>query len=158
MQTQTPKRVNSDARQAPWKLVLLSGSSCEGPPGPHPLHVPEGRAEGGWECARRGTLWEPLLGAPEEPGLPCHTDGGILAPPLLAVMHLSRLGLCVCVGACWQGLSPTAPHSSSPALCYGPGGRALQGSSSGEGPALETLGSRAWGGWVLAFCGKFWSS
>ena len=116
MQTQTPKRVNSDARQAPWKLVLLSGSSCEGPPGPHPLHVPEGRAEGGWECARRGTLWEPLLGAPEEPGLPCHTDGGILAPPLLAVMHLSRLGLCVCVGACWQGLSPTAPHSSSP-LC-----------------------------------------
>lgn len=116
MQAQTLKRVNSDARQAPWKLVLLSGGSCEGPPALHPLHVPEGRAEGGWETARRGTLWGPLLGAPEEPGLPCHTDGGILAPPVLAVMQLSRLGLCVCVGACWQGLSPKAPHSSSP-LC-----------------------------------------
>lgn len=58
-------------------------------------------------------------------------------------------------------LAGTVPYSARqflPALCYGPGGRALQSSSSGEGPALETLGPRASGGWVLAFCGKFWSS
>lgn len=105
--------MNPGARQAPGKLVLLSGGSCEGPPAPHPPHIHEGRAEGGSERARWGTL----LWAPEEPALPCPTDGGILAPPLLAVTHLSRLGLCQGEGGgCWQGLSPTAPDSSSP-LC-----------------------------------------
>lgn len=107
---------------------------------------------------QEGHFWGHLLGAPKKPGLPCHTDGGVLAPPLLAVTRLSRLGLCVCVRGLLAGTVPYSAPQFLPALCYGPGGRALQSSSSGEGPALETLGPRVWGGWVLAFRGKFWSS
>lgn len=74
------------------------------------------RAEGGLERARRGTgLW-----APEEPALPCPTDGGILAPPLLVVTHLSRLGLCL--GGLLAGTVPYSAPQFLPTLCYGPGG------------------------------------